>query len=320
MNMYFGGAQGKLRDSLVEDVDGYFGRFPRVLKKGDTQKMWFEPGHEGPFYMPPAEREKRRLDTEYGPVTTKDKSKIDLMNDLTACGVSLPSKPINKINKDWLQKKAREKGIALEKRTRKVKPGWQGKPKGLLQVLWERGFINEEELEQYKLESTDEDGQMIEEYSLRHLMSNCTDFDTEKSQLQTIAEKYDMEVIMTPKYHCEIAGCGIEYSWGAAKAKYRSISLERKRTKKGFFQSVKDSLQVLNKTTVRKCDRKSRTYIMAYYSIEVLKVNEEGQSQNSPDVAISMQRIEKFRKLFKSHRCALDFDQKFCKSLILKTD
>jgi len=32
--------------------------------------------------------------------------------------------------------------IAIEEKKNKVFKGWEGKAKGMLQVLWERGFIN----------------------------------------------------------------------------------------------------------------------------------------------------------------------------------
>ncbi len=38
-----------------------------------------------------------------------------------------------------LQQAATNNGIALEEISTKVLEGWEGKPKGLLQVLWEHG-------------------------------------------------------------------------------------------------------------------------------------------------------------------------------------
>jgi hypothetical protein len=32
--------------------------------------------------------------------------------------------------------------IAITKNVERIKEGWEGKPKGLLQVLWERGLID----------------------------------------------------------------------------------------------------------------------------------------------------------------------------------
>ena len=39
--------------------------------------------------------------------------------------------------------------IAITKTVDKVKEGWEGKAKGLLQVLWERGLIDGSNIKQY---------------------------------------------------------------------------------------------------------------------------------------------------------------------------
>jgi hypothetical protein len=54
-----------------------------------------------------------------------------------------------------------------------IEPGWVDKPTGLLQVLWESGWIDTLNLTKYLKE-----GKKV-----------------------------------TPKFHCELAGEGIEYDW-----------------------------------------------------------------------------------------------------------
>jgi len=54
-------------------------------------------------------------------------------------------------------------------------------------------------------------------YSLKHILSQWKDFQEEESLLQTIAKKMGVAVDRTPKCHCELAGEGIEYSWGCTK-------------------------------------------------------------------------------------------------------
>ena len=44
-----------------------------------------------------------------------------------------------------------------------VQKGWVDKPKGLRQVLWERGWIDENNALKYKKLCVDEDGEEIEE-------------------------------------------------------------------------------------------------------------------------------------------------------------
>ncbi|EJK53460.1 hypothetical protein THAOC_27108, partial [Thalassiosira oceanica] len=100
--------------------------------------------------------------------------------------------------------------------TRKKIPGWYGKGKGLMQVLWERGFIDASKpYSHYQVEKK-VDGKVVEDISLRHMMGKCTDFAEEVSQLEAIGKKLGCSVIITTKYHAEYAGEGIEYSWGLA--------------------------------------------------------------------------------------------------------
>jgi hypothetical protein len=48
-------------------------------------------------------------------------------------------------------KQVEENGIATKETTDKLNEGWQGKAKGLLQVLWERGFIHATNVEKYTM-------------------------------------------------------------------------------------------------------------------------------------------------------------------------
>ena len=54
-------------------------------------------------------------------------------------------------------------------------------------------------------------------YSFHHILSNASDFATEKSDLEHLCTDLStsnstITVTFTPKFHCKIAGEGIEYS------------------------------------------------------------------------------------------------------------
>ena len=69
---------------------------------------------------------------------------------------------------------------------------WMGKPNGLLQILWERGFIdpNAGKSGYYTLGGrNDQYGNTILDTSLRNLMRNCTNFIEEYTLLHTQARK-----------------------------------------------------------------------------------------------------------------------------------
>jgi hypothetical protein len=267
----------------------------------------------GDYWRTDEQREETRLDRPIDGATPKARSKRELYDALHSMGVLDLPKYMNKISREDLVARATAKLIPIEKIP--FEEGWSGKPKGLLQILWERGWVDDTRVRLYLLEARDESGEIIEEYSLRAMMESCLDFAEEETRLQQIAKEYDCIVKYTPKYHAEIAGVGIEYSWGAAKSHFRRIPLEGKRTKQLFHDAVWESLAVLSKLTVRKCARRARQYIQAYYVIEVLKQGDEDGGENGID-KVTLPMIEKLTKDFKTHRSAIDFDGKFIKDLL----
>ena len=133
-----------------------------------------------------------------------------------------------------------------------------GESKGLLQVLWERGLIDGNNYKQYSLtEKKDEFGNLNNGTSLRHLMGLCHDFLNEEGMLQHIANSIGVQVLLTPKCHAELAGEGVEYVWGRAKAEYRRLSLAQKRGKDNFKASLNYCLseEVIRIERVRKYAR-----------------------------------------------------------------
>ena len=93
-----------------------------------------------------------------------------------------------------------------------------GKPKGMLQVLWERGHIDETHLKQYTVNGKkDADGVIDLSKSLKNIVASCTDFAKEDSLLQSMGRKMSDAIDRTPKCYAEIAGEGIKYSWGYQK-------------------------------------------------------------------------------------------------------
>ena len=59
-----------------------------------------------------------------------------------------------------------------------------------------------------------------------------------------------VEVHITPKFHVELAGEGVEYSCGLAKGHYRRQPLRLKRTKNNFKELVQASIATIVITTV----------------------------------------------------------------------
>ena len=106
--------------------------------------MAFENTDAGPFWMSHEEREKRRHDIIIEGQFTKQKlTKKELSDKLLSTGLTVKGKL-----KD-LQRAASNIGLPIEETKQKVIEGWEGKPKGLLQILWERGWIDNSDNKAY---------------------------------------------------------------------------------------------------------------------------------------------------------------------------
>jgi len=88
-----------------------------------------------------------------------------------------------------------------------------------------------------------------EKYSLRTSMKRCSDFANEKSAMEhlfmQLSRKAEQTISMltSPKYHCEVAGEGIEFVWGMMKRRFRSIPYKEKDTKQKFNKCVRECVE-----------------------------------------------------------------------------
>ena len=121
-----------------------------------------------------------------------------------------------------------------------IHEGWEGKAKGMEQILWERGWIDVRRPRKDYTKNGTKDimGTIQKDTSLHELIANCADFENEETLLQTMGRDMGVLVDRTPKCHCELAGEGIEYSWGCAKNLYRRQPLKMKRGKENFRATV----------------------------------------------------------------------------------
>jgi hypothetical protein len=99
-----------------------------------------------------------------------------------------------------IQAAARNNGIPLEIKKTKFHEGWEEKPKGLLQVLWERGWIDNSDNKAYQnytiMGKKDEFNPIHPETSLKHLMNSCVDFEEEETMLQSVISSLGIDIDM----------------------------------------------------------------------------------------------------------------------------
>jgi hypothetical protein len=321
MTKSFGGKQGKLRDTVIKQQQGYLGPHDPKLKVGDAQHMIFQPTDEGPFWMTPEEREKRRHDVRVQGKKKKRKyDKEELLNMLKEKGLTVKGKV------KALQQAATANGIPIEEELEVIIEGWEGKAKGLLQVLWERGWIDtsiRKYTKYYTLNGTkNRFGNVQNETSLKHLMASCSNFEEEESMLKHIGRLLGVEVDRTPKCHCELAGEGIEYAWGCAKNYYRRLLLEQKQGKEKFLESVRESISrnVVTRERAQKFARRARWYILGYHALWSQGNSDRSELDSEENsLAIMPAKLEQMVQKFKTHRCAMNFDHSFCNVVFSET-
>jgi hypothetical protein len=315
MNTGYGGKQTRMHDTVITHEKGYLGPFARQLQVGDTQSMVWKEGDTGPYWMTEAEREQNRKDI-YGTNTRRrNYTKEVLIGKLAEKGIEA------KGNLKQIQDMCTAQDILTNYEEGEVKEGWEGKPKGMEQVLWERGWIDitRPRKDYSKLGTKDSMGALQKDTSFLELLANCADFENEETLLQSKGQDMGILVDRTPKCHCELAGEGIEYSWGCAKNLYRRQPLKTKRGKANFRGTVQQcfSREVLTIERVRLFSQRARAYMLAY---QMLRQEQEEEGVSSTDTSSCPVNVEKILKKFKSHRCAMDFDKAFCKATFTKSE
>lgn len=257
-------------------------------------------------------RQLRSLCSQHGIPTSRsvenviERNRTELELELRGRGLSIKGK-----NKRELVDICHNNNIPITKTVEKVREGWEGKAKGLLQVLWERGLIDGANFKQYSLAGKkDEFGILDNSTSLTHLMGLCHDFLNEEGMLQHVAKRIGVEVLLTPKCHAELAGEGVEYVWGGAKGEYRRLSLAQKRGKDNFKSSMHHCLseEVIPIERVRKYARRARQYLMAYHAVDTGQLD---QPTLHDCLKYGPVAIDKLISNFKTHRCVFDFDYNF---------
>ena len=227
MNISYGGAVCIMRDTTVSEI----GKYHSVLNVGDTQKCSFESDDKGPFWMTDEQKLAAKNDIVLSERITKNRTKTELLIELRKIGIDTT---VKRFLKSELIVLAIENNVPISISENVVIKGWVNAPKGMLQILWERGFIDDTQVKSSRSsryskdgrkDDVDASGKLTEEgenYSLNALLMKCTDFRTEVTDLEHLAREIStvhqlISILFTPKFHCELAGEGIEYSWGASK-------------------------------------------------------------------------------------------------------
>ena len=107
-------------------------------------------------------------------------------------------------------------------------------------------------------------------------------------------------LLLSPMFHPEVAGVGIEYSWGMSKLKFRR-EINDEVPKKFHANMVKSMCResILTVQRVRRFARRTRDFCRSYLTLE------GGEPIESKD------QIEKMRRVSKAHRSIIDMELGF---------
>ena len=158
----------------------------------------------------------------------------------------------------------------------RIQVGYVGKPKGVMQFAWEWGWVTEGM-------STD---QVIES------LEACPEYFIETTIIEELFVRRGHILIMSPKGHPELAGVGVEYSWGKSKLEFRRSNEARNKENLERLVLASLSLEVLPLARIRKFARKARSMRELYKNKEVDTTR--------------MEVIERLAKKAKTHRSTLD--------------
>ena len=311
VNKGYGGSQPHMKASTIKN-ETYLGpyKYEDTLSVGDVQSIVYSENDVGPFDMTPEDREAKRNDIDTGRINKHVKlKKHELKELLKAQGVANP-----KGRRTKLAQQCEMLGLPTEKCEKIIKEGWVGTPKGALQILYERGFIDKENLKKYTMDGKkDLDGTIITNTSLKQMLECLPDFMEQETVLQFYARQLGVMIDRTPKCHPEVAGEGIEYGWGTSKEWYRRQPLSQKKGKDSFIVLVKRSLsrEVLGITTMRKCAAKARRYILAYHQLAAF---DDNGNEKEP---MNMKLIENVtNQYYKRHRDVHNHESGFINELV----
>ena len=174
---------------------GCFGPFMVTGRKavGDVQRFNFEGTDQGPAKMSASKREETKHDIVVG----REDHERTIPEILTVLKQQHNFNVRKRYRRKEVDELARTYNIPLVVEQDKIKHGWLGKPKGMFQVLWERGWIDPDRpMKDYtvngKKEHLDDSGNVKEEFKhlcLTHLLGQCEDFKNEMTAMEYLADE-----------------------------------------------------------------------------------------------------------------------------------
>ena len=101
----------------------------------------------------------------------------------------------------------------------------------MIQVLYESVWIDESGISKYMMRMVDEDGELIPQPQLIHMMETSPYFANEVSQLEYFCQELGTRALINTKFHAYYSSKGIEYYWGHSRYFYCKYPIFYKKVK-----------------------------------------------------------------------------------------
>ena len=162
------------------------------------------------------------------------------------------------------------------------------------------------------------------QYSLVHLMSKCSGFTNQKHDIEELiskvscAHRYNSNTLFTPEFHYELAGDGIEYSWGSIKRMYWRQPIQPKRVVANFEKLIAYFLYQVNVDMCQRFSSKARRFILTcqYKAMEKDFCDKVNDGDVKPKSGWLLDHNEKIHKLYQNHRNKNTIDGAFIKRVM----
>ena len=213
-NMKWGSKGIRMRDTVVSEN----GAYTATHLIDQPQSLYFKSTDNGHFYLSEEKKAEQKYDRPTGEQRTRVKTKYELLQHLKREGFK--DRVLHTM--EQLNTHTNRLHVPLEITEDVIKLGWVGANKGLLQVLWERGFVDEYRWSEYSIEGKkswrDQDGKIKDQYRpylLQERMNNFGDFKNEKSAMEVLCDELSSKgdnnvyLLITPSTTPKLQGRGL---------------------------------------------------------------------------------------------------------------
>ena len=299
-NVKWGGVQKRMRDSVM--VEGCIDTSSPtcILVIGGVQYMQFKEGDAPPI----GDAKARRKDLKWSDMSPEEQITHGPKRDVFITQWRAKKKKKEKNNRSN-RFVAVIDDSAPENLPEFILIGFEGKPKGMMQILQERGLWKNGMHKAYDAATVKKktDAGIVIDSALDAdaVLLACPDFAQEETLLEELCHSFGAICLLSPKCHPELAGVGVEYCIGFSKMQFRRKHNDTLNAH--LHDNTITSIKAVTIDRVWKFARRARDYLHVYQSLMVDGViDSDGFIDLTGEEKMSYEKLENMRKHCKTHR------------------